>query len=73
MTRKIKGMVIGTINHNHIDGVRIDLWMDAQGYVWADRDNPYKIEDVDRADNYEHAVQLVALAYCGECWDFQPT
>lgn len=68
--------IIGTICHNDDkvddpDHRRVEVWMDEDGVIWADRDNPHN-PDVPRARDAEHAMQIAAQAWQGREWDFRP-
>lgn len=67
---------IGTICHNEDDPHnpthrRVELWVDADGTIWADRNNPHK-PDVPRATGANDAIRIAQQAWHGSQWDFRP-
>ena len=60
--------IIGTIKHN-TEARRVELWMDGEGRIWADRDAPHIAHD-DRASDAVHANRIARKAWGGPEWNF---
>lgn len=66
---------LGTICHNDDNASdphhrRIEIWVDPDGTIWADRDNPQK-DHAPTARDVEHARGMARRVWGGPAWDFR--
>lgn len=66
---------LGTICHNDdkandADHRRVEVWVDAAGVIWADRQNPQSARAT-IATSIDDAVQIAAQVWGGPGWDFR--
>jgi hypothetical protein len=65
---------IGTICHNEDnasdpDHRRIEIWVDTDGEIWADRENPQS-GHAPKAKDVDDAVRMASQLWSGPAWDF---
>lgn len=72
---KLTPTTLGTICHNDDNAAdpdhrRVEVWMDEDGVIWADRNSPHR-PDMPEASSYEHAIKLCRAAWGGAVWDWR--